>query len=65
MSLKSHIETRGRASELARRAQVSVSTITRIAAGERNPTRDMIERIIAASDGALTHADFFDLSPAE
>lgn len=59
MSLKSHIETRGSASALARRAGVSVSTITRIASGSHNPTKRMMERIISASDGRLTHSDFF------
>lgn len=62
MSLKSHIEPRGRASALAKKAGISVSTVTRIAAGERNPTQRMIERIIAASDGKLTPADFFQSS---
>lgn len=63
MSLKSHIDRRGRASELAKKAGISVSTVTRIAAGERNPTKRMIERIIAASDGQLCYSDFF--APAE
>ncbi|WP_311270512.1 helix-turn-helix transcriptional regulator [Sphingobium sp. WCS2017Hpa-17] len=59
MSLKSHIEQRGRASDLAKKAGVSLSTVTRIASGERNPTKRMIERIIAASNGELEYSDFF------
>lgn len=61
MSLKSHLETRGKATSLARAAGVSVSTITRIAEGTRNPTKRMIEKIVAASDGELSPSDFFSV----
>lgn len=59
MTFRTYIKTRGRAAELARRAGISVSTVTRIASGARNPSRQMIERLIAASDGDLRHSDFF------
>ncbi|QNG44686.1 helix-turn-helix domain-containing protein [Sphingobium yanoikuyae] len=59
------MEERGRASILAKKARVSVSTVTRIASGQRSPSKRMIERIVAASDGELSYADFFIPAEAE
>lgn len=60
MRLQSYIETRGRASELARKLEVHLSTITRIAKGETDPSAAMIKRICDATEGEVSPADFFD-----
>lgn len=59
MQLKTYIETRGRATELAMKVGVHVSTISRIANQQINPTAAMIARICSASAGEIEPSDFF------
>jgi transcriptional regulator with XRE-family HTH domain len=46
------------ASDLARKCEVSVSTITRIAKGEKSPSMKMAERIRQHTNGAVTPDDY-------
>ena len=46
------------ATEIARRCNVAVSTITRVAKGEKKPSLGLIEKIRNATRGAVTADDF-------
>ncbi len=59
MTLDEYLKPRGRTAALARKVGVHSSTIMRIARGEIDPSKDMMGRICAASDGAISPPDFF------
>lgn len=61
MRLSILLEKRGEATQLARRMGVSVSTVTRIARGETDPSAAMIKRICEATGGKVQPNDFFDI----
>jgi len=60
MHLRTYLEVRGRASKLASALGVHVSTVTRIAKGEIDPSSTMILRICEASGGDIQPSDFFN-----
>lgn len=53
--------------ELAERCSVSRWTINRIELGERDPSFSLMQKIVAATDGAITLEDFLfvDAEPAQ
>lgn len=59
MKLAAYLELPGkRASDIARKCDCSVSTITRIAKGEKAPSMKMAAAIREATDGAVTPDDY-------
>ncbi len=65
MKLSDYIaEQRGRAKALADKANVSPSTIGRIAKGELMPSREKAEAIAAASDGAVSIPEVYGFEAA-
>lgn len=59
MRLSAYLELPGQqASDLARRCEVAVSTITRIASGEKMPSMKMAARIRQETNGAVTPDDY-------
>lgn len=70
MRLSAYLQLPGQqATDLARKCEVSVSTITRIAKGEKLPSMQMAARIRRATNGAVTPDDYLppfqpDASPA-
>jgi transcriptional regulator with XRE-family HTH domain len=68
MDLLDYIKAeRGRLQQIALSAGVSAATVSRIAAGKQNPTLDVLKRIEAATNGAVTVADMSAkrLAPAQ
>lgn len=51
--------------EFASRIGVSRQALWRYRAGDRIPKRDVMERIKAATGGAVTPADFYESQPRE
>ncbi|WP_183921586.1 helix-turn-helix transcriptional regulator [Sphingomonas sp. BK069] len=59
MRLSAFLELPGqRATDIARKCGVAVSTITRVAKGEKRPSMDLAEKIRAATNGAVSADDF-------
>jgi transcriptional regulator with XRE-family HTH domain len=59
MRLSAFLDLPGQsATDIARKCDVAVSTITRVAKGEKNPSLELMARIRAATHGAVTGDDF-------
>lgn len=52
-------EKKATASQFARELGVPVSTVTRLLRAERRPGIELVARIAAATNGAVTAEDFF------
>jgi len=67
MKLEAWLENTGRTSaSFARELGVGPSTVHRLLKRERKPSYEIMEKIIAATGGAVRPDDFFDgLAPAE
>lgn len=64
MKLKDYLKTNGRTYEqFAQAIRVSPVSVYRYASGRQLPDRDVLPRIYAATDGAVTPNDFFDFLP--
>ena len=57
MTLAEYLTTQNTATALAAKVGCEVSTITRIAKGDRSPSIDLAVRIERATDGVVTVAD--------
>lgn len=65
MKLSTYLKLDGRtATDLAALTGCAVSTITRAAKGEITPSRDLMVKLIDATDGAVTPNDFFEVPEA-
>lgn len=63
MTLKQYLDNPDRtASLIAATAGVSVSTITRASEGITIPSRDLMQKIFDATEGAVTPNDFYGLA---
>ena len=60
MKLEQYLALKGQSqTAFAHEAKIPQATINRYITGERFPSRDMIRRIEAATDGAVTVLDWF------
>lgn len=66
MRLSEYLEAKKlKPSRFAEMVGVPASTITRLVRGERSPGIELIEKIVKATDGAITPNDFIAPAPHE